>query len=399
MDITVYPGKLRGSLQIIPSKSMAHRMLICAAFADKDTQIICPATNQDIEATACCLNALGAQIVRTDAGYSVTPMKEAPVNATLDCKESGSTLRFMLPIAAALGTDCTFVMSGRLPYRPLSPLWEELQAKGCQLTRPTENTIRCQGKLTAGTYSIDGGVSSQFITGLLFAMILLQGERSLTVTGTVESAPYIRMTQYAMEVFGIKTDNYHFSSNHRFCSPGTVTIEGDWSNGAFFLAANALGSHVQINGLSDCSIQGDRQVADILKEIHSHFVVDGRNIPDLIPILSVVAGAKHGATFHNIGRLRAKESDRIASTVGLLQALGVTVVVEGDTMTVNPKAFNGCTIDSCNDHRIAMSAAIAATVANSPVTILNAHCVQKSYPHFWEEFQRLGGHYEQYDRR
>lgn len=269
---------------------------------------------------------------------------------------------------------------------------------GCKLTRPTENTIRSQGRLVAGNYSIDGGVSSQFITGLLFAMILIDGACSLHVTGNIESAPYIRMTEYAMDIFGITTSGYHFADNKRFHSPGTVTIEGDWSNGAFFLAANALGSHVQVDGLLNESVQGDRRIADILKVIDRHFVVDGRDIPDLIPILSVVAGANQGAIFHNIGRLRAKESDRIESTSQLLQALGAEVLVDGNTMTVTPGLYHGCTIDSCNDHRIAMSAAIAATIATEPVTILNAHCVQKSYPQFWSEFQRLGGYYEQHNR-
>ena len=170
MDITITPRKLRGSITAIPSKSQAHRLLICSAFADGPTKLICPDTNRDIEATADCLNALGAKITRTADGYLAEPITQVPETAVLNVCESGSTLRFMLPIAGALGVDATFRMAGRLPQRPLSPLWEEMERMGCSLSRPSENTIRCRGKLQPGDYSIDGSVSSQFITGLLFAL-------------------------------------------------------------------------------------------------------------------------------------------------------------------------------------------------------------------------------------
>ena len=173
MDITIKPGKLRGQINIIPSKSQAHRLLICAAFADGNTTLLCPETNRDIEATVDCLNALGANIQRTDTGYAIDPVSRIPETATLNCHESGSTLRFMLPIAGALGVDATFLMAGRLPNRPLSPLWEEMERMGCSISRPTPDTLRCQGKLNPGDYAIDGGVSSQYITGLLFALSLM----------------------------------------------------------------------------------------------------------------------------------------------------------------------------------------------------------------------------------
>ena len=187
MDITIQPRLLRGTLSIIPSKSQAHRMLICAAFSNNETTLICPETNRDIEATADCLRALGADILRTECGYSVFPMSALPKTAVLNCCESGSTLRFMLPIAGALGVDVTFQMEGRLPQRPLSPLWEEMERMGCTLTRPTANTIRCTGKLKPGAYSIDGGVSSQYITGLLYALCLMDRTSTLDITGTVQS--------------------------------------------------------------------------------------------------------------------------------------------------------------------------------------------------------------------
>ena len=230
MDVTIQPRTLRGEIQIIPSKSQAHRLLICAAFADRDTTLICPETNRDIEATADCLQALGANVTRTESGYTVSPIKSIPGSATLNCCESGSTLRFLLPIAGALGVDATFLMEGRLPQRPLSPLWEEMERMGCILSRPAISTIRCQGKLKPGEYIIDGGVSSQFITGLLFATALMEGESHITITGNLESKPYVDMTRQALSLFGAP----------KFRSPGTITVEGDWSNGAFFLGANAL---------------------------------------------------------------------------------------------------------------------------------------------------------------
>lgn len=398
MDITIYPQKLCGTLRAIPSKSQAHRLLICAAFSDNTTTLVCPETNQDIEATADCLRALGAQITRTDSGYTVFPVSEIPLRAELNCRESGSTLRFMLPVVGALGVDAVFTLAGRLPCRPLSPLWEEMERNGCTLSRPSETTIRCRGRLKPGNYTIDGGVSSQFITGLLFAMALLPGTSHLTVTGKIESMPYIEMTQQALAAFGVSTAQYRVCGKHPFQTPGQIQVEGDWSNGAFFLAAQALGSRVEVLGLDPGSAQGDRAAASILTGLDEPLTVDASDIPDLVPILAVTAAAKQGAAFTNIGRLRLKESDRVASVAAMLQRLGAKAHTTQDTLTVYPAAFTSCTIDSAGDHRIAMAAAIAATVADGPVTILNAQCVEKSYPSFWEEYARLGGNYEQHIR-
>ena len=389
MDITITPRPLNGDITVIPSKSQAHRLLICAAFADGPTDLICPDTNRDIEATVDCLNALGASITRTDSGYSVFPMKKSPASATLNCCESGSTLRFMLPIVGALGVDATFQMAGRLPQRPLSPLWEEMERMGCLLSRPTADTLRCQGKLRPGKYSIDGGVSSQYITGLLFAQSLIDGESSLEVTGKIESLPYIRLTENAMALF--HAPQYH--------SPGRLTVEGDWSNGAFWVAAQMLDNDLSIHGLNDASIQGDRAVVNICHQLLARTpTVDASDIPDLVPILSIVAGAKNGAVFTNIQRLRIKESDRVASTIAMVEALGGRAWATEDTLTVCGTGYRGGTVDAQNDHRIAMSAAIAATVCTEPVTVLGAEAVKKSYPKFWDEYARLGGKYEQYLR-
>ena len=382
MDITIQPGRLSGTVTAIPSKSQAHRYLICAAFANNETPLLCPETNRDIKATADCLRSLGADIRRTDRGYLVLPIRHIPERAVLPCGESGSTLRFMLPIVGALGVDGIFEMEGRLPRRPLSPLWEEMERMGCALTRPTENTIRCTGKLKAGEYIIDGGVSSQFITGLLFATALMNSESNINITGTLESKPYVDMTQAALATF--HAPHFH--------SPGELQVEGDWSNAAFFLAAKELGSTVEILGLNPDSSQGDRAVLDILSQLQRGIpTVSAADIPDLVPVLAIVAAVLHGAKFTDIRRLRLKESDRVASTIAMLEALGGKAEADENNLTVYGTGLTGGTVDAVNDHRIAMSAAIAATVCREPVTVLGAQSVQKSYPAFWDEYKRLGG--------
>ena len=385
MDITIQPGLLSGLVEAIPSKSQAHRNLICAAFADAPTRLHCRETNRDIEATADCLRALGAQITRTESGYWVEPIREYPEQATLPCCESGSTLRFLLPIAGAMGVDATFLMEGRLPQRPLSPLWEEMARMGCTLTRPTADTLRCTGKLRPGAYSIAGNVSSQYITGLLFAHRLIEGPCTLEITGKLESAPYVEMTRQAISLF-------------RHGSPGELCVEGDWSNGAFWLSALALGNDLTVTGLNPDSPQGDRMAAHWIPRLREFQTISGADIPDLVPILAVTAAANKGATFTHIQRLRLKESDRVASTIAMIEALGGSAEADESTLTVHGTGLRGGTVDAVNDHRIAMAAAIAATVCKEPVTILGAEAVNKSYPQFWAEYARLGGNYEQYLR-
>jgi len=398
MDLTIYPKKLSGTIRAIPSKSQAHRILICAAFSDAPTDLECPQTNEDIEATARCLNALGAHIQRTDNGYHVIPVDSIPTSAVLDCGESGSTLRFLLPVACALGVSTVFQMHGRLPQRPLSPLWEELERMGCTLTRPTPQTIQTVGKLLPGDFSISGNVSSQFISGLLFATALIDGASTISVTGPLESKPYIEMTQLALSAFGVNTCDFQIKGSFPFHTPGQLSVEGDWSNGAFFLAAKALGNSVNVTNLNSNSPQGDRAIAELLLHLESSPVISAADIPDLVPILAITFGAHKGASFTDIARLRLKESDRVASVCSMLNCLGVCTDTTENTLNVSSGTYRSCTIDAAGDHRIAMAAAIAATVADGPVTILGAECVAKSYPTFWQEYQQLGGNYEQHIR-
>lgn len=398
MDITVFPCKLSGTIRAIPSKSQAHRLLICAAFSDRATFIECPQTNEDIEATVRCLHSLGSCISRTENGYRVEPVSAIPQTAVMDCGESGSTLRFILPIVCALGVSTTIQLHGRLPHRPLSPLWEELERMGCILSRPCENIIQTQGRLHPGQYSISGNVSSQFITGLLFALSLLDGSSTITVTGMLESKPYVDMTQLALKTFGVKTENFKVTGCFPFHTPGKVTVEGDWSNGAFFLGAKALGNSVEIINLDSKSPQGDRVIEEIFSTGLKMPKISAADIPDLVPIMAVVFAAKEGAYFTDIERLRLKESDRVASVCEMINRLGGTAYATENTLTVLPGQFHSCSINASNDHRIAMAAAIAATVTDGPVTILGAQCVAKSYPAFWQDFRKLGGKYEQYLR-
>ena len=381
MDINLQPRKLAGKLTAPPSKSIAHRMLICAAFSDKPTTLLCPDTNDDIDATTDCLRALGADIQRIENAFHVTPVRSIPREAHLNCRESGSTLRFLLPIVGALGVKASIKMEGGLPRRPLAPLWEEMQRMGCKLSRPAEDTIFCEGRLLPGAYSIAGDISSQFISGLMMALPLIHGESSLEITGNTASLPYVEMTKHVQQLF---------SQAHS----QTYAVEGDWSSAAFWLAANALGCNITVAGLTPSSPQGDSAIAYLLPQLKGNVTICAKDIPDLIPVLSVVAAANKGAVFTDIARLRLKESDRVATIVDLLTSLGGKAEATENTLTVYGIGLIGGTVRSHSDHRIAMSAAIAATVCKETVTILGAECVKKSYPRFLEEYTNLGGMYE-----
>ena len=419
MNIKIEKTPLKqGQVRIISSKSDGHRSLIAAALAEEESVLFVDGWSEDMEATARCLQSLGAEIEREPSGIYVMPIGcplPCPVDrigqangqgigqadgqlCTLDCGESGSTLRFLLPVAGALGVDTTFFLHGRLPQRPLSPLWEEMERMGCTLSRPTADTIRCRGKLRAGTYTLSGGVSSQFITGLLLAGALIPGGCKLQITGRLESAPYVDMTLQAMRRFGIDVKKFSIPAGQNFISPGTVTVEGDWSNGAFFLAAEALGSPIRVKGLRPDSPQGDRAAAALLPGLRERLTIDASDIPDLVPVLAVVAACNRGAVFSNIARLRLKESDRVESVKEMICALGGQAEADENRLTVHGTGLTGGTVDARNDHRIAMSAAVAATACKENVTILGAECVEKSYPRFFEEYKQLGGRYEQYLR-
>lgn len=392
MDIVIAPSVLCGDVTIPASKSQLHRLLILASFADRPTRIRCNGTNRDVEATAACLQALGAKILHDAGGYTVYPAENIPQAVTLFCGESGSTLRFLLPIVAALGVDATFCMEGRLSQRPIAPLCEALSAGGCTFTVPKKGQLRCQGKLQAGEFVIDGTQSSQFVSGMLMALALMEQGSRLLVAGQESSAPYIRLTKQALSLFGADPE---CPGANALRSPGVVDAEGDWSSGAFFLTANALGSRINVLGIDPDSTQGDREIVAMLKTLdHGFATLDMANTPDLAPILAVAAAQKKGAEFTGIQTLRLKESDRVAAICAMICDLGGKAVATENTLTISANPLIGGTLDARGDHRIAMAGAIAATVCKKAVRILGAECVEKSYPDFWQQYGLLGGMYE-----
>lgn len=410
-------GAVSGNVQVPPSKSVAHRMLICAALSDAPCTIVCQSVNRDMEATMNCLNALGANITYADGKFSVQPITEVRKGATLDCGESGSTLRFLLPVAAALGADATFIGQGRLPERPLSPLYEEMTAHGVKMTENGRMPLKCSGKLPAGLYTIDGGISSQFISGLLMALPLTGIQSKIAVTGKQESSSYIGLTLNALSQFGIDiqtvTDGYIIPSGQEFTSADAqVSVEGDWSAAAFWITAGVAGSKpVTCTGLNyECSAQGDRRIVDVLRKMGADIAtagntvtarpskltaaqIDCADIPDLVPILAVAASSAQGTTiFDNIRRLRIKESDRVQSILQLLGMAGIYAFASDNTLTVTGGPARSCAYDPSGDHRMAMSAAILASAKDVKITISDAECTAKSYPAFFDDFNALGGH-------
>ena len=413
MNIAVRPGPLRGRVEIPASKSVAHRAMIAAALADRPTQIVLNAVNDDLTATAACLNALGAACERTDFGYRIVPAAQeknacgAAENAsgatdlceiasfpTLDCGESGSTLRFLLPVAAALGREARFVGHGRLPERPHDVLLDAMAAHGATADA-RRLPLQLHGRLRGGTFALPGNVSSQYITGLLMALPLCAGDSVIRLTTRLESAPYVNLTLRALADFGIRAetlpDGWRIPGGQRYRSPGHVVVEGDWSGAAFWLAANALGSRVECGNLDERSAQGDRAIRPLLNRLGSE--IDVSECPDLVPALAVAAAGFPGRTaLVGAARLRLKESDRLASVAALLRALGCAVDEGAESLTIHGGApLTGGTVDGCGDHRIVMAAAVAATAASSPVTILGAQAVAKSYPDFFRDFEALGG--------
>lgn len=412
MDILIEPSPLGGSVEAPSSKSDAHRLLICAALADAPTKIAFSKTGADVDATISCLRAMGAKIEYSGGVCSVEPIKTPNENPLLDCGESGSTLRFLLPVVSAVCGGGRFSGGGRLPSRPLGELAEVMKKGGVKFFADAL-PLETDGRLKSGEYSIAGNVSSQYVSGLLMALPLLDGDSRIALTSELESAAYVDMTLRALGVFGIeiKSENGAFliRGGQRPHSPGSVAAEGDWSNGAFFLVGGALGRGVSVTGLDEKTAQGDSAVAELLRlfgarvETNEKSVfagtgrlvgrtVDVSDIPDLLPILAVLAALSEGETrFTGAARLRLKESDRLKTTSAMLGDLGASVTELGDGLVVNGGRLRGGETHSANDHRIAMAAAIAAAYGEGPTVIRQAEAVNKSYPGFFEDFARLGG--------
>ena len=413
MRVILRPGAVSGTVQAIPSKSVAHRLLICAALADKPTHVFCENESQDIAATVRCLQSLGASIWHEGGAYRVIPIhrERIPQPCTLDCGESGSTLRFLVPVVCALGVAATFKMAGRLAQRPMEPLATQLRDHGCTIThKPETQEMVVSGPLLSGTFTIPGNVSSQFITGLLFALPLLAEESTLRVEGELESKGYVDMTLSALQTFGLtppQADGGWKVSPGVFQSPGTLRVEGDWSNAAPWLCMGVLGGDgITVDGMDPNSLQGDKAVCEVLGRMGgtirgttaqpgtlSPVTVDARNIPDLVPVLAAAAAAIPGETrVVGAARLRLKESDRIRTTCALVRALGGMAEEEEAGLRIKGvKTLAGGTVDPSGDHRIAMAAAVGACASAGAVTVLQSECAAKSYPRFFHDFQKLKG--------
>ncbi len=416
--IRIEPNMLRGTVQVPPSKSVAHRAMIASALSAAPCCIKNVAMSKDIQATLACMKALGAEVQweqsKGEVRFSGQREEKLPDTLVLDCGESGSTLRFLMPLSLLTGKTVVLTGRGRLMQRPQKPYQDLFTQKGISFIQ-NEDSIEICGALKPGLFRLPGNVSSQFITGLLYALPLLSGDSEIQLTTLLESKGYVDLTLQVLKDFGIviQNDNYR-----RFVVPGgqkylprDYTIEGDYSQAAFFLVAGALGCDVTLTGLNPESLQGDKKILELLEEAGAqvqrlenggltvrrtdkmHGIrIDAREIPDLVPILAVLCAFCDGESLiHNAGRLRMKESDRLSATARELRQMGIDIFEGADFLRIQGTSVaKGTTVSSWNDHRIAMATAIAACRAEGDVLICGGReAVTKSYPDFFEVYQSL----------
>ncbi len=410
MDKKIIPSPLSGEVNIPPSKSAAHRALICASLAEGTSRVEPYCTSKDIKATAACLRALGMKIEEDEKGYTVG-RGGVKIGGTLDFFESGSTARFLLPVSAALGADITAVGEGRLPERPMKVLCDLLRQHGVEVS--SDNLpITLKGKMTSGEFALPGNISSQYISGLMLAAPLLEGDTEIIPTTTLESVGYIDMTIDAMKGQGVEVEEtekgWKISADQKY-KPHDIKIEGDWSQVAFFMSAAAIGGDIKIHGLNFASKQGDMAALDVFAAFGANISIEGdvlhirkgdlrgievnaADIPDMVPAIAATAAFARGKTvIHSAERLRIKESDRIKTTIAALTALGIKTEEREDGMIIYGGKPKGNIIDGENDHRIVMAFSVAAAFAEGESVITGAEAVNKSYPEFFEDFKKLGG--------
>ena len=413
-NVTFHPFAPNGAIDAPPSKSDVHRAIICAALSKGVCTISPVALSEDIRATIRCVEALGAATkiennVLTVDGTNLFARR----TAVLDCHESGSTLRFLIPVAAAGGVETTFTGAGRLPERPIGIYTDALPEKGVTCQTEGGLPLTVSGQLQSGEFRIPGNVSSQFITGLLFALPLLKGDSDIILTSPIQSAGYINMTIRTMSKFGIEVDmtdkGWHIRGRQHYI-PTDYTTDGDWSQAAFFLTAGAIGGAVTVRGCNIDSSQGDRRIAALLREFGAEVLQDGgeitvrrapmrgitidaAQIPDLVPVLAVCASFAEGETrIIHAERLRIKESDRLKSTAALLNALGGRAEELPDGLVITGvQRLSGAAVEGCNDHRIVMSAATCAAGCTGDIRCTDAWSVNKSYPDFYSDYQKIAG--------
>ena len=408
--------KLVGELSPPPSKSVLHRYIIASSLAKGISKIENISFSEDIIATIEAMKKLGAKIEQKDNYLLIDgsdTFKNLNENIEIDCNESGSTLRFLFPLSIVEENKVLFKGRGKLFKRPMTPYFENFEKYKIKYSYINENEILLEGKLKAGIYEIDGNISSQFITGLLFSLPLLEGESKIIINGKLESSNYIDISLDCLSKFGIKIINNSYQEfiieGNQSYRVGNYRTEADYSQAAFFLVANAIGSKIKINDLSENSLQGDKKIIDFISEIDKWsskdtLILDGSETPDIIPILSLkaaVSGKK--IEIINVERLRIKESDRLKATVEELSKLNFDLIEKKDSILINSredlkanKNEKIVSLSAHSDHRIAMMIAIATTCYDGEILLDNLDCVKKSYPNFWEVFLSLGGKIYEY---
>ncbi|MBO5872976.1 MAG: 3-phosphoshikimate 1-carboxyvinyltransferase [Clostridia bacterium] len=410
MDIKIIPSVLCGEVTVPPSKSAAHRALICAALCDGVSRVTPYCTSKDIKATASCLKELGMNIEEDEKGYTLSK-GDVVKGGILNFSESGSTARFLLPIAAALGADITGVGEGRLPERPMETLTTLFREHGVEASSDNLPII-LKGKMTGGDFCLPGNISSQYISGLLLAAPLCDSDVNIIPTTALESVGYIDMTIAAMKKYGViveETNNGWRVSKESHYVGANTKVEGDWSQAAFFMAAAAIGGEVRIHGLDFASNQGDMAALDVFAAFGADISIENdilhikhgnlrgievnaADIPDMVPAIAVTAAYASGKTvIHSAERLRIKESDRIKTTIAILTAMGIKTEERPDGMVIFGGKPKGAVIDGANDHRIVMAASVAVAFAEGESVIKGCEAANKSYPEFFSDFRKIGG--------
>ncbi len=414
-SICIEPKVLNGTVSMPPSKSAAHRAIICASLSKGVSVINNVALSNDISATVDCMRRLGADITINGNTLTINGSHTLSVaSAVLDCGESGSTLRFLIPIAAAGGVRTTFVGHGKLPQRPISVLTDCLPLHGTECTTQGGLPLSIHGQLQNGSFAVAGNISSQFITGLLLALPLLEGDSEIVLTSELQSSDYITMTTDIMQEFGVNAcrtaQGWHIPGGQCY-QPRNFTVEGDWSQAAFFMTAASLGGCITIDNLNLNSSQGDKACLELYKSFGADITVsesgaitichnrlnaleiNAQNIPDMVPALAVTAALCTGTSvIYGAERLRIKECDRLGAMAHNLKLLGADITETQDGLIINGvPELKGGHVSGFNDHRIVMSMAAASVGCRNAVTVSDKESVNKSYPSFFEDFERLGG--------
>ncbi len=420
MKAIISPAPLCGTVSAPPSKSAGHRSLICAALSNGKVKIENLGESNDMTATINALTALGATVQRDGLTVTLTPVKRNNKDLTIDFLESGSTARFLIPVAAALGCEnITFCGQGRLPERPFGTIAEVLRENGVTCSSDTL-PMTVSGQLKPGKFSLPGDISSQYISGLLLALSIIEGESEILLTTPLQSKDYVLMTINELRAFGAEIEVFEDKFTIQGKSSLTATdrcVEGDWSQAAFHLVAGAVGGDVTVTGVDLNSLQGDKEIVELLRRFGVEVTVHGNNvtakksslkgiridasqIPDLVPILAVAASFAEGETvIYNAERLRIKESDRLFETALRLKAFGIDVTETNDGLKILGGKVQGADITSANDHRIVMAFSVMAAYSKNMSTIENAEAINKSYPLFFKDFSSLGGECNVIDNR